>query len=62
MNKISRKSITVWVCFILLVLFTYALWPKPILVDIEDVYKGSMQMTVDEEGYGSRAISNISSF
>src|SRR5512145_2891461 len=29
---------------------TWALWPKPVLVDVSEVRKGQFEVTVDEEG------------
>lgn len=51
MNKISKKSLSLWIGLVLILVFTYAFWPKPILVDLGEVVMGDMQLTIDEEGY-----------
>lgn len=51
MKKISRKTLTLGVAIVVVAAFTFAFWPKPVLVDIGQVTSGSMQLTIDEEGY-----------
>lgn len=46
---ISRKTLTIAVAIILAVAFVFALKPKPLLVDVDTVSTGMMNVTIDEE-------------
>lgn len=48
-KKISRSFLTFGVVALLAVAFAYAFWPRPILVDIGEVTRGPMIVTIDEE-------------
>ena len=48
-NKQSRRVITGSIGLLLALAMVYAFWPKPLLVDIAEVYEGEMTQTVNEE-------------
>lgn len=49
-KKRSRSWIMASVVAVLVAGFTYAFWPRPVLVDIETARVGPMQVTIDEIG------------
>ncbi len=49
-KKISRKILTVGVVILIGVGLTYAFWPRPMMVEIGEVKRRSMKLTIDEEG------------
>lgn len=48
-HKGSQKYLIVGVVVIILAVLTYAFWPKPVLVDIGEVTRGGITVTIDEE-------------
>ncbi len=46
----SRKIITLSVAAMIGAALTFAFWPRPMLVDMDEVRRGSMILTIDEEG------------
>ena len=51
MKKLSRNTLSIGATIVLVAAFTYAFWPQPTLVDIGTVTTGTLQITIDEEGY-----------
>lgn len=49
-RKHSRKIFTLLALALLAAAFTYAFWPRPLLVDIGEVKRQPMVVTIDEEG------------
>lgn len=45
-----RRAIAALVVALLVVAFVYAMWPKPVAVDIAAIERGAMDVTIDEEG------------
>lgn len=49
-KKHSRRIFTILVGLIVLGALGYAFWPRPVLVDIGEVARAPLQVTIDEEG------------
>ena len=49
-RKSSRKYLTLGVLVVIGVLLTLAFWPRPLLVDIGEVTRSHLVVTIDEEG------------
>ncbi len=49
-GKQSRLFLTLVTCIVLSGALAFAFWPRPIKVDIGQVTRGSMRVTIDEEG------------
>ena len=50
-NKTVKRLVIVALLAILLVFFVYAFMPKPVPVDMANVYQGDMRVAVKDEGY-----------
>ena len=48
--KWTKRVLTLLVALSVAAVFVWLMWPQPILVDVETVKAGPMQLTVNEEG------------
>lgn len=49
-KKKSKKYLTISVIVLLAVLLTFAFWPRPLMVDMGEVVRNHLVITIDEEG------------
>ncbi|MGD9649018.1 MAG: hypothetical protein AB7U73_25125 [Pirellulales bacterium] len=45
-----RRAIPILLALLLVAGLVYAFWPRPVPVDLGEVVRGDLEVTVDEEG------------